>query len=469
MPTPTRSRSSSGWTAAPVVVDPGMSTYEPGAERDWFRGTRAHSTVAVDGDQFELWGAFRSGPLPRVELLEASERELAAAVTGRTGVRHERRIRLDSDELTIHDRLEGGGTADRRELLPLAPGADAAAAATGSNARTAGASSGLGALLRAGRRGRARRPRGSGRCRPSSAGECRCPNESGLPSRDARRASCGQTASRFRPLCGSKTSSRRERRLRILLLSQYFAPEVGATQSRMQAFAEHLAARGHEVTVICEFPNHPHGVIPAEYGGHIYEDDRSNPYRILRVWVKASEEKTQRTRMAFYLSYMALATAMAPVAGRADVVVATTPPLFTGDRRPRARAAQPRPVRARRPRPLAVGGGQPDADLTRDERSARPSGWSGCSTAGRPRSWPSRSRFASTWTASAMRQPPTTLIPNGTLEMFLDAQPENGRDALGADDSEFVVTFAGTHRDRPGARHDRATPRRCSTARLASP
>ena len=121
-----------------------------------------------------------------------------------------------------------------------------------------------------------------------------------------------------------------QRRLRILLLSQYFPPEVGATQSRMQAFAEHLAARGHEVTVICEFPNHPHGVIPPEYARHVYEDDRSNPYRVLRVWVKASEEKTQRTRMQFYLSYMALATAMAPVAGRADVVLATTPPLFTG-------------------------------------------------------------------------------------------------------------------------------------------
>ena len=58
-----------------------------------------------------------------------------------------------------------------------------------------------------------------------------------------------------------------DRRLRILLVSQYFAPEVGATQSRMQAFAEHLAARGHDVTVIGEFPNHPHGVIPAEMRG----------------------------------------------------------------------------------------------------------------------------------------------------------------------------------------------------------
>ena len=37
---------------------------------------------------------------------------------------------------------------------------------------------------------------------------------------------------------------RADRRLRIILLSQYFPPEVGATQSRMQSFAEYLAARG---------------------------------------------------------------------------------------------------------------------------------------------------------------------------------------------------------------------------------
>ena len=82
--------------------------------------------------------------------------------------------------------------------------------------------------------------------------------------------------------------------------------------------------------MICEFPNHPHGVIPESYRGLLYQDDRSNPYRILRVWVLASAEKTQMTRMQFYLSYMALATAVAPLAGRADVVVATSPPLFTG-------------------------------------------------------------------------------------------------------------------------------------------
>ena len=237
---------------------------------------------------------------------------------------------------------------------------------------------------------------------------------------------------------------RAEQRLRILLLSQYFAPEVGATQSRMQAFAEHLAARGHDVTVICEFPNHPHGVVPAEYGGHIYEDDRSNPYRILRVWVKASEEKTQRTRMQFYLSYMALATAMAPIAGRADVVVATTPPLFTGV----SGLALARLNGA--PFVLDVRDLWPSAavslmqiDTGRTLRAAE---------------WLERILYRRAAAVVAVTQPfcehvdrirnappSTTLIPNGTLEMFLEAVPENGRAVLGVADSEFVVTFAGTH------------------------
>ena len=74
----TRCRSSSGSTAGPSSSIPGTSTYEPGTERDWFRGTRAHSTVAVDGDQFELWGAFRRAAAA-VELLEAAPTERLAA------------------------------------------------------------------------------------------------------------------------------------------------------------------------------------------------------------------------------------------------------------------------------------------------------------------------------------------------------------------------------------------------------
>lgn len=117
----------------PLVVDPGMPTYEPGPERNWFRGTRAHSTVAVGGDQFELWGAFRSGPLPVVELEDATPQRLVATVRGRAGTRHRRIVEIGDSHVVVADEVEGGGPAE--SSLPLAAGAAIHATALVGHAR----------------------------------------------------------------------------------------------------------------------------------------------------------------------------------------------------------------------------------------------------------------------------------------------------------------------------------------------
>ncbi len=52
-----------------IIVDSGVEEYEPGPWRDFWRSTRAHNTVLVDGtEQSEIWAAFRVGE--RVQLLE---------------------------------------------------------------------------------------------------------------------------------------------------------------------------------------------------------------------------------------------------------------------------------------------------------------------------------------------------------------------------------------------------------------
>ncbi len=120
--------------------------------------------------------------------------------------------------------------------------------------------------------------------------------------------------------------------MRILYLSQYFPPEVGATQTRAYEMARYLVSAGHQVTMLTEVPNHPSGIIPPEYQGKFWERSNLDGINVIRVWVKASPNKTFSTRMAFYLTYMlnAALAGLVLARGRYDALVATSPPLFVG-------------------------------------------------------------------------------------------------------------------------------------------
>ncbi len=119
--------------------------------------------------------------------------------------------------------------------------------------------------------------------------------------------------------------------MRILYLSQYFPPEVGATQTRAYEMARYLVKQGHRVTMLTEVPNHPSGIIPPQYRGKLVEFQPLDGIDVVRLWVRASPHKNFARRMAFYLSYSAMATAVAPfLRGKYDVIYATSPPLFVG-------------------------------------------------------------------------------------------------------------------------------------------
>jgi hypothetical protein len=110
------------WRGRPVVVDAGTFTYEPGADRDFFRSTRAHSTLCVDGrDQFRLWGAFRTGPLPKVALRYAREGAVEASVVLPGRVRHVRRVEWAGNEVSVHDHVEGKGRRRIESRIVWAP------------------------------------------------------------------------------------------------------------------------------------------------------------------------------------------------------------------------------------------------------------------------------------------------------------------------------------------------------------
>jgi uncharacterized heparinase superfamily protein len=97
----------------PVLIDPGTYMYHAHDDwRTWFRGTRAHNTVCVAGeDQSQIIGPFMWGRKAVARLEQAAhgpDWSLTASHDGyrrRRGVDHQRTVSAASDGLVILDRL----------------------------------------------------------------------------------------------------------------------------------------------------------------------------------------------------------------------------------------------------------------------------------------------------------------------------------------------------------------------------
>jgi glycosyltransferase involved in cell wall biosynthesis len=116
--------------------------------------------------------------------------------------------------------------------------------------------------------------------------------------------------------------------VRVLVVSQYFSPEVGATQNRMDSFVDALLEAGHRVTVVCEQPNHPQGVYRPGYGRRPVVTERpSSSLTIHRLLVAASPKRSAARRMAFYGTFALGALLRCATLARHDVLFTSSPPL----------------------------------------------------------------------------------------------------------------------------------------------
>jgi len=120
--------------------------------------------------------------------------------------------------------------------------------------------------------------------------------------------------------------------MKILIISQYFPPEVGAAATRWSEYAGILASDGHEVVVISELPNYPSGEIAKGYPKWSFyeEDTNTDNLRVIRVPVWANQRKTTIQRLGFYTSFMLSATIRALLLPKFDMIIVSSPPLFVG-------------------------------------------------------------------------------------------------------------------------------------------
>ena len=117
--------------------------------------------------------------------------------------------------------------------------------------------------------------------------------------------------------------------MRIAVLTLNFAPEMGATATRLFELTTRLAARGHDVTVITAMPNYPTGRVFDGYRGRLRVEDEMDGVRVIRTWIRPSESARPFPRLLGYLSFVSSSMALGwRGLGRQDVLLFDSPPLF---------------------------------------------------------------------------------------------------------------------------------------------
>ncbi len=117
--------------------------------------------------------------------------------------------------------------------------------------------------------------------------------------------------------------------MRVLLLTHYYPPEVGAAPARIAALARGLAGRGMEVTVHTGFPHYPSGTIARPFRNRLVQVEHEGGVRVVRSVVYPTPNRGFSRRLANHAVFAAGALATCAASGPVDVVVAETPPLFT--------------------------------------------------------------------------------------------------------------------------------------------
>lgn len=119
--------------------------------------------------------------------------------------------------------------------------------------------------------------------------------------------------------------------MKLLILTQYFPPEVGAPQNRLYELALRLESKGIDISVLTAMPNYPQMIVHKEYRGKCYCKEDMNGLKVHRSWIYVSKSKSIIPRLLNYFSFVfsSLWFGLFKIK-KQDVLLVESPPLFLG-------------------------------------------------------------------------------------------------------------------------------------------
>jgi colanic acid biosynthesis glycosyl transferase WcaI len=115
--------------------------------------------------------------------------------------------------------------------------------------------------------------------------------------------------------------------MRILLITPYYAPDLGPSAPLFTMLAEGLVKRGHEVIVVTTVPHYPSGQVSSSYRGRWIHRSVENGVEISRVWLPSINRSNFALRLLQFLFYQ-IGAVCAEFRQKYDVVIAANPALW---------------------------------------------------------------------------------------------------------------------------------------------
>lgn len=118
--------------------------------------------------------------------------------------------------------------------------------------------------------------------------------------------------------------------MKILLISHYFAPEIGAPSARLFEMAKIWVSEGHEVTVLTGLPNHPTGIIHEGYRGKSSMIEEMDGIKVIRSYEYATPNEGFIKKILGHVSFMFSSVIQSFFkVKRPDVVIVSSPTYFS--------------------------------------------------------------------------------------------------------------------------------------------
>jgi glycosyltransferase involved in cell wall biosynthesis len=117
--------------------------------------------------------------------------------------------------------------------------------------------------------------------------------------------------------------------MNVLVISQYFPPDIGGGSTRAFNAVMGLHRKGCGLRVVTAFPHYPHGQIPSVYRKKALKFEEMLGVKLIRVWVPALPHDSVVHRVILHLSFAVSSLFAVLFVGQIDIIWAANPNLFS--------------------------------------------------------------------------------------------------------------------------------------------